>query len=819
MGATSIWLVLCAGIVPLMVMPIWCSSVSAQITPDSTLNTTVSQSGDNFTITNGNRVGNNLFHSFSQFSVPSNGSALFNNAADVQNIFSRITGGSVSNIDGLIKANGSANLFLLNPSGIIFGANAQLNIGGSFIGTTANSIKFADGVEFSAINPQANPLLSINVPIGLQMGNNPSSIQVQGTGHALTITTILAPLIRTPSPTKLQVQPGKTLALVGGNLNLNGATLNAETGQIELGSLGGSGLVTLVPNTQGYTLRYENGQSFGDIQLAQKSLLNVSGVNSGSVQLQGRKIKFTDGSLVLTTNLGNLPSGNIHLQASEAIDIIGTTSDAKIRSWIRSEALGIGTGANIYIITPRLTLQEGSGLNNTAFGVANSGQIQIEASAIELSGSSAVNPSGVTSIATTARGTGTAGDIFVNSDSLLVSDGASLSSLTFGQGSSGQVNIRNRETTVRGDNPAGLYSNISVLTYGTGSAKTLTLNTARLQVLDGGVVAGTSFFIGNGGDISVNATESIQISGRSRLNQSSINSSVLKSEPLIRKLFGLADILTANAGNVSVTTPNLILQDGGTLSVTNQGTGNGGNLNITADRIQLKNQGLIQAQTESGNGGNIGLQVEKLLLIRDRSQITATAGGSGDGGNININAPIVAGLENSDIIANAVKGRGGNIQIATREIIGLQYRPQITAENDITASSQFGVNGTVDINNFGVDPNSGLVELPVKLTDSSQQIATSCSSTTGSSFVTTGRGGIPQNPTQEIGSDRTWSDIRDISAYRKTGEVKAQIPTSSGVLLQATSWHRNADGKIELITDKSPVQVQQALDCAAIGKS
>jgi filamentous hemagglutinin family protein len=116
------------------------SSVNAQVIPDGTLKTTVSQSGNNFTITNGDRVGNNLFHSFSQFSIPSKGSAFFNNASDIQNIFSRVTGGSVSNIDGLIQANGSANLFLLNPSGIIFGPNAKLDISGSFVATGRGGI-------------------------------------------------------------------------------------------------------------------------------------------------------------------------------------------------------------------------------------------------------------------------------------------------------------------------------------------------------------------------------------------------------------------------------------------------------------------------------------------------------------------------------------------------------------------------------------------------------------------------------------------------------------------------------------------------------
>ncbi|MEH1898636.1 MAG: S-layer family protein [Nostoc sp.] len=796
-------------------------STNAQVTPDSTLNTSVSQNGNNFTITNGNRVGNNLFHSFSQFSVPNNGSAFFNNAADVQNIFSRVTGGNVSYIDGLIQANGSANLFLINPSGIVFSANAKLNIGGSFIGTTAESIKFSNGAEFSTINPQAPPLLTINVPLGLQMGSNPAPITVQGTGHSLTATSgmTLAPLARIPSSTKLQVQPGNTIALVGGDLHLNGATLSADQGQVELGSVSGAGLVSLTPNQRGYTLGYGDIQHFGDIQLAERSLLDVSGINAGSVQIQGERIQFTDGSLVLAQNLGNFPGGDIHLQATKAINLIGTTSNATIRSGIRDEAFGRGAGGNISVITPSLTLTQGAGLNSSTLGLAPSGNIQIEAMAIDLSGFSPINPSVVTILNTTTLSTGNAGDVVINGNSLLISSGASLSSSTFGSGSSGKVTIRNTSTTVTGESPSELYSNIGIITFATGNSKTLTLNTANLQILDGGAVAATAFFSGNGGDLSINASESITVSDRGRANNSSINASTIRPDPRLRERFGLPNILTANAGSVNITTPKLTLTNGGTVSVTSQGSGNGGSLKIDADTIRLNHQGFIQAQTESGNGGNISLQTTNLLFLRDNSLISSTAGGNGNGGNININAPIIVGLENSDIVANAVRGRGGNIQITTQGIFGLKFRDQLTPDNDITASSQLGVNGNVQVNTIGVDPNSGLVELPANITNPSQQIASGCSVNQGSRFVATGRGGVPQNPNLDVTSDRTWSDTRDISGYRKTSQVTAQIPASPEVIIQATGWQLNTQGQVELIAAQSPTHVQPQLTCAGVSKS
>jgi filamentous hemagglutinin family protein len=786
----------------------------AQVTSDGTLGTTVTPSGaTTYTITGGQFQGSTtLLQSFGDFSLPNTtdtahfdlGNASYGGAANgVNTVIGRVTGGNLSTINGQIRLTGgnAPDLFLINPSGIVFSAGASLNVPGSFVASTAENVLFANNVAFG-IGNTPSPLLTITAPTGLQLGNNPTAITVQGSGYALTAINGVAPLIQAPSTSTLGVTSGQTLALVGGELNLTGATLAAPQGRVELGSA--TGLVSLNSISQGYELSYSNGQVFSDIQLSQKSLLNVSGTtNSGAVQIQGRQVQFADGSLIFSSNPGNLAAGDIHIQASESIDIIGTTADGSIRSGIRNESLNAGTGSNITIVAPRLTLQQGAGINDNAFNNASGGSIQVNVTNVELSGSSVINPTGVTSLTTSVRGTGSAGDISVTGDRLVVSDGAALSTITFGSSPSGQVTIRNTETIVQGDNPAGLYSNISAITYGTGSAQTLTLDTARLQILNGGGVVTTSFVDGEAGDLNISATDSIQIRGRSQANNSTINSAVIDPGPLLRAFFGLPNSLTGDAGNVRVTTPNLILADGGTVSVTNQGTGNGGTVAITANTVHLDRQGSIQAQTASGDGGNLALRLRDGLIMRNGSVISATAGGTGDGGNITINAPVIAGFENSDIIANAFQGNGGNIQITTQGIFGLEFRPQLTPENDITASSQFGVNGTVEINEFSLDPDTGIVELPAGLADTSDQIAQGCATDGDSSFVATGRGGIPPSANERLSSDLTWGDTRDLSEFlgaAPSGPAAAgSVPAQPPGLTEINAWRINANGQVELL--------------------
>src|SRR5919202_3902766 len=233
----------------------------------------------------------------------------------------------------------------------------------------------------------------------------------------------------------------------------------------------------------------------------------------------------------------------------------------------------------------------------------------------------------------------------------------------------------------------------------------------------------------------------------------------------------------------------------------------------------LLDNGQLIAETASGEGGNINLNVEDLVLMRHHSLISGQAGNNGNGGNINItNSGFIVAVprEDSDIVADADRGNGGNINITTQGIFGLKFRPQRTPESDITASSKFGLSGTVTINQLNVDPSRGLAELPANVTDASKLIDRRCRSgglnKERSSFTITGRGGLPPSPNEPLQAESiitpNWVSLG--SKVENNTPPASQTPNSSAPrqLVEAQGWMINDKGEVVLTASAPKVTPQ-----------
>lgn len=771
-----------------------------QIAADRSVNTIVNTSnGRDFTIETGSQSGGNLFHSFQSFSVPSGGSVLFNNAASVQHIFSRVTGTEVSRIDGLIRANGSANLFLLNPNGIIFGANAALNIGGSFIGSTASALRFADGNIFSAAANEAPPLLTISAPVGLQLSSSGGDIQVQGNGNNLTFDAASFAIDRNARPSGLQVPAGQTLALVGGNIALNGGNLTAEAGRIELGS-GQSGFVRLIPLGVGWQLGYGAVENFQNIQIAGAASIDVSGppngLPSGSVQMRGQNIAIQGGSVVLGINEGPRDGGTLQLEAQQQINISGVASNrsSALPSGVYAEAgrSARGRGGNIFLSAPLVRLFARGYSSATTVGAGDGGNLSIQAIEVEVTGRSQRQSSSILA-ATGPTATGKGGSLNINATRLRVTDGAQIGASTFGRGAAGSINLQADEVAVigTGERVASLIST-GANRRSTGPGGNLNITAKKLSILDGGNIIADTFSSGQGGNLIVTANE-VLVQGVSEesLSRSGLSTAVARDgtgpggnltltanrlriaeggavsvetrgtgnsgELTIRsqtiEVIGQSNpnrpqsnisalsLGRGNAGSLDLTTDRLNLRNAGEINVSSQGRGTAGDVNITATQISLNNSAKILARTGVGDRGNIRLNSDAVTLQRT-STIATSATGSATGGNIILNTDAVVLTGGSDIVARAVLGQGGSINITTQGLFQ-------TSNTRIDASSELGIDGTVQVNTPDTDLRQQVIELPDQVVDTSRLIANSClvpSSQRRGSFIITGAGGLPASP-------------------------------------------------------------------------
>jgi filamentous hemagglutinin family protein len=815
----------------------------AQISSDGTLSTQVTTPDNlNFTLTDGNRVGSNLFHSFREFSVPTGGSAFFDNAVDVQNIISRVTGRSVSNIDGLLQANGTANLFLLNPNGIIFGLNAELNIGGSFVGSTARSLKFADGSEFSATADPTTPLLTISLPIGLQYGGTVGNILVQGSN--------------------LQVQPGNSLALVGGDVNLDGGTLIAQGGRVEVGGLADSGTIGLSVNGNNLGLSFGDGVARSNVSLTNEANIRTTAGGGGSIVINAQNLDVLEGSQLeagIASGMGSagIEAGDITLNVTDTITI-GQSSG--IQNDVSSESTG--KGGNINIRARSLSLTDESSVSTRTFGQGDAGNISLQVNDTV----SAADSSSIFSYSYEAIGNG--GNIDIQTRQLSLTGGSDVLASTFATGNAGNIQVNASDsinisgvgptridpdgyvdggyssglfTSAEVQSPRGRGGNIEVTTnalqlsdgavlsartFNTESGGNITVNVNTLELTGGGQLLTTTYSSGRAGNITVNAADSVTLSG----SDPTYFDRLAQFGRLVVDNDGPTSALSARsqgageAGNVTVTAGQLRVEDGAKIAVSGEQSGNAGNLEVTAGSIFLDKQGELIASTASGEGGNINLQADDLLLLRRNSKISTNAGGTGNGGNIDINSQFLVAvpIENSDLTANAVRGRGGNINITTQGIYGQNFRPRPTPLSDITASSDFGVNGVVQINTPDLDPSKGLATLPGELVDVSELVGSGCevaANEESSQFVVTGRGGRPPNPNETLRPARVLVDLGTPSESQESAltsnspyprvrsTTDIQHPSSfsnrAAPLVEATGWVMDSKGEV-ILTDKAP---------------
>jgi filamentous hemagglutinin family protein len=734
-------------------------NAQAQVTPDDTLpdNTVVTPQEKTIEIGGGTTRGNNLFHSFQEFSVPDGSEAAFNNADSIDNILSRVTGGKESVINGGISANGSANLFLINPAGIIFGENAFLNVGGSFIGSTADNLLFPDGVEYSATDTNAQPTLTINAPIGLGFRDAPQPITNSS-------------LFDADNLVGLSVPKDSTLALIGGDIALEGGIMSTEGGRIELGSVGENSTVSLRAVAQGWDVGYSGVTNFQDLNLTGAAFVESRGADTGDIQVQARNISLLEGSEI-AVNTDEGIAGNLNVVATNSLEISGNGAELNLGEFESSifnnvEDSATGADSTLIVTTNKLTLDKGGRIIARTLGSGLGADIDIAADEISIGEPFvfAVDDfvgSGIFA-QTDESSKGNGGDIDLETTRLSINGGGQINTETFGSGDGGNLVINVTESIeLRGTvtknvstnlDPSALVTGVRNKSTATGNGGDLTVSTSTLKVTDGAQIINLIQNRGNGGNLTINATESILLNGfdpNAEFRGRGLSGILLAAEPSFEDESGKVIPTTGDGGNLNLTTGDLIVEEGAAISASTFSLGDGSDINLDVNRLIVRDGSEIRAasllgtnplDTQRGAGGTININAKESVEVtgsgdingeRVNSSLLVAGESNGDAGNIKLNSQSLEVSNGGVVSAATVAGTGGNIDLRVDDSIRLNDDSLISAaatqeadggninldtdfivaspdgNNDIVASAgEQGTGGNIRINAesvFGLD--------------------------------------------------------------------------------------------------------------------
>ncbi len=625
-------------------------ATTAQLIPDTTLGSENSQVTPGTLIhglpadliEGGAPRGSNLFHSFQEFNVGDLQRVYFDNPAGITNIFSRVTGGNPSQILGTLGVAGSANLFFLNPNGLLFGPKAQLDIAGSFFASTADRWLFDNGLEFSATNPAApSPLLTISITPGLQSGTaHHAGISSQGN------------------------------LVTGGDLTLHGGWLDLQ------GTLQAGGALTLHATD---TLRLRDTATIPFIAAARGNLL-VQGNNQVDI--------FT----LNHPDSGFYAGGDLVLRSSNAVG-----GDAHFWSGgnFRVEQLD-GSSGDLFSPHDPIIIAKGgviiSGYTGASLHILAGGGIRIDGG-VNINGPDlsdyTIHPGHIDPIIRNLAA------VTLSDGTPLTIDGRNQATLDLRAG----IDDNFIETLIANAvNPTLAQGvNGNPLPSGGGfepkpSPSSFIQINGNINVLQpNGLVFITNQYqpdIGQPGEpISIGSSIStVSVTGNS-------GNVIIDSRQNLEILSG-SQIITASLANESGTIRLLSQGDinaEGTEISSDSSAANSNLIELIANR-DLNFSGRISSSSELGNGGGINLQAQRNLNLSN-AELKSTTGdsngnGSGDGGQIQLTAAQNLHLEGT-LLTSSSGGDAGNIQASSQG--------NMTLRGSIEASSTRGSAGNIDL--------------------------------------------------------------------------------------------------------------------------
>ncbi|MEK0083917.1 filamentous hemagglutinin N-terminal domain-containing protein [Benzoatithermus flavus] len=626
---------------------LWPVAGAAEVATDGTLGPRLRLAGPEVTIPArlGQTRGQNLFHSFARFGVEEGQRVTFTGPSGLRNVIGRVTGGEPSSIDGTLRSKvPGADLWLLNPAGILFGPDARLAVQGSFHASTADELRFADGAVFSARAPGGS-VLSVAAPQAFGfLGARPAPITVDRS--------------------VLAVPQGQALSLIGGDVTItarnqgaasgsSAGMLQAVAGRITLAALGGSGAVAVATGRA-------SGDVSGDIRLTDQALVDASGDGGGTVRIRGGRLAVENRSFIFADNHGPTDAaGGITIEAG------GVTVAAG--SKITGDAFGTGSAGTLTVLASTVELRDGA-IGSTTTGAGDAGSVTVEVGHLLAAGGPSPFLAGLTSeagegatgrsgrvtvradtialrdrgvIATSTAGSGEAGPVTVEAGTIELRTGSTISSATAASGDAGEIAVTaTGRLAVIGDvsprSGTGISSDVG--DGATGNAGRVTVRAGSLELRDTGLISSSTSGLGDAGEVAVTAAGHIAILG-----------DVAAPYPAgITSQAG--DGATGNAGRVTVRADSIEILDRAAISSSTFGPGNAGEVVVvTAGRLAVVGDDAapyaagITSQTFSGAGGPTGaggrITVRAgSLELRDTGLISTSTGGAGDAGEIVVTA-------------------------------------------------------------------------------------------------------------------------------------------------------------------------------------